>query len=145
MQEPKTLEGGLKTIIDNYIERTADLVVEDGKNFGNKHFLKIDMQVSIEQLIKQEQENESEGVRIEGIPCRCLYAGTSHSLSCPKIIKRPRRKTYTQSQVDRLIKQARADQLKKLWNATQHDIVPEGTPPRDMSEELHKMIKELEK
>jgi hypothetical protein len=93
---------------------------------------------------QQEQENESEGVRIEGIPCRCLYAGTSHSLSCPKIIKRPRRKTYTQSQVDRLIKQARADQLKKLWNATQHDIVPEGTPPRDMSEELHKMIKELE-
>jgi hypothetical protein len=41
---------------------------------------------------QQEQENESEGVRIEGIPCRCLYAGTSHSLSCPKIIKRPRRK-----------------------------------------------------
>lgn len=100
MQEPKTLEEVLKTIIDNYIERTADLVVEDGKNFGNKHFLKIDMQVSIEQLIKEEQE--------------------------------------------RTVKQARADQLKKLWNATQHDIVPEGTPPRDMSEELHKMIKELE-
>ena len=51
----------------------------------------------------------------------------------------------SQIEVDRLIKQARADQLKKLWNATQHDIVPEGTPPRDMSEELHKMIKELEK
>jgi hypothetical protein len=46
--------------------------------------------------------------------------------------------------IQQLIKQARADQLKKLWNATQHDIVPEGTPPRDMSEELHKMIKELE-
>ena len=79
MQEPKTLEDGLKTIIDNYIERTADLVVEDGKNFGNKHFLKIDMQVSIEQLIKQEQENESEGVRIEGIPCRCCLLYTSPS------------------------------------------------------------------
>lgn len=50
----------------------------------------------------------------------------------------------SQIEEDRLIKQARADQLKKLWNATQHDIVPEGTPPRDMSEELHKMIKELE-
>ena len=51
---------------------------------------------------------------------------------------------HSQQEQERVVKQARADQLKKLWNATQHDIVPEGTPPRDMSEELHKMIKELE-
>lgn len=51
---------------------------------------------------------------------------------------------HFQQKQERAVKQARADQLKKLWNATQHSIVPEGTPPRDMSEELHKMIKELE-
>ncbi len=56
----------------------------------------------------------------------------------------PEGRVYSPKALQQLIKQARADQLKKLWNATQHDIVPEGTPPRDMSEELHKMIKELE-
>ena len=41
---------------------------------------------------------------------------------------------------ERAVKEARLDELKQLWNNTQPEIVPEGVPAEDMSEELHKRI-----
>jgi len=43
------------------------------------------------------------------------------------------------------IRQAQADILKQLWNTTQPDLIPEGVPAIDMSEELHRLVAELTK
>lgn len=39
---------------------------------------------------------------------------------------------------------ARIDELKRLWNSTQPDLVPQGAEPNDMSEELHGRIPQLQ-
>lgn len=40
---------------------------------------------------------------------------------------------------------ARIDELKRLWNSTQPDLVPQGAEPNDMSDRLHERIKTLTK
>lgn len=40
---------------------------------------------------------------------------------------------------------ARVNILKQLWNTTQPDLIPEGVPALDMSEELHRLVAELTK
>ena len=44
---------------------------------------------------------------------------------------------------ERAVKEARLDELKQLWNNTQHSIVPEGAKAEDMSAELHNRIAQL--